>query len=230
MTMMKMLVKMWGVFVLTAALVLRDILAQECDPSGRCDKHERCSIWKEQGECTTAAYMKEHCPVSCNARRSRVAEPVAECKDRHERCKVWADFEQCEENPSNMKKYCAKSCGVCDPKETSEEDLVEDPTCVDKKKSCKYWADKGECTENEVYMLDNCPKSCGSCTLLKPRTLLVEEDDIVKKSEKFGTSQKAEGKFHDETIDRIEESMQYVKSQQVVDLSKKVRENCKVSW
>jgi hypothetical protein len=232
---MKMLVKMWSVFFLTAALFLRDSLAQECDTSGRCDKHERCPIWKEEGECITEkVYMMEHCPVSCNFRRSRVAEAVEGCKDQHDRCKVWADFGECEDNPYNMKKYCAKSCGACDPNketDTPEEELVEDPTCEDKHAQCNFWSERGECTGNEKYMSENCPKSCGTCPLLKPsRTLQVQEVDIIEKSKEFGTLQKAEGQYKDVTIDRIEESIQYMKSQEVVTLSKEVRESCKVSW
>jgi prolyl 4-hydroxylase len=40
--------------------------AQECTADGRCDTHERCPVWREEGEChKTADYMHQYCPASC---------------------------------------------------------------------------------------------------------------------------------------------------------------------
>ena len=40
---------------------------QECSSDGGlCDTHERCPVWKDEGECQKSkAYMTKYCPVSC---------------------------------------------------------------------------------------------------------------------------------------------------------------------
>eukprot|EP00980_Cylindrotheca_fusiformis_P022269 scaffold9172_cov128-Cylindrotheca_fusiformis.AAC.1 len=39
---------------------------QECTSNGACDTHERCPVWKEEGECEDSkTYMSRYCPASC---------------------------------------------------------------------------------------------------------------------------------------------------------------------
>lgn len=202
--------------------------AQQCDNKGVCDTHEMCPVWQEQGQCEEEKdYMKKHCPVSCNINSAK-ADPVPLCKDFHSRCKVWADLGECTAN-RNMKKYCAKSCDLCDVN-SLDLALEDDPDCVDNHANCGFWAEKGECESNPTYMLANCMKSCGSCPNPAPRQtstrILVEGDDVLEESKKYGVKQRAEGERRALTIARIEEAMTYMQSEQVVHLPQKVRETC----
>lgn len=96
---------------------LNVILAQECAADGACDTHERCSVWRQEGECyRNADYMAEHCPVSCR----NVTQTVSGCADIHPRCPIWAKIGECSTNPSDMHRYCAKSCGVCGTEAATE--------------------------------------------------------------------------------------------------------------
>jgi hypothetical protein len=43
-------------------------LQPECTSDGRCDTHERCKAWRDEGECRRSAdYMIQYCPASCSA-------------------------------------------------------------------------------------------------------------------------------------------------------------------
>jgi ShK domain-like len=169
------------VILLVFGLTPRITLAQECGADGVCDTHERCSVWKEEGECTRSrAYMDKHCPVSCrdaakeeprkttattkpnSANNNKSSQLEHECKDVHTRCPVWAELGECADN-SDMRKYCAKSCNTCDEQAKELAPEQEDELCVDTHQECNFWASKGECTNNPAYMLENCPKSCNSC-------------------------------------------------------------------
>jgi hypothetical protein len=46
-------------YALAASLLLfqQRVTAQECAADGTCDKHERCPVWREEGEC----YRNEVC-------------------------------------------------------------------------------------------------------------------------------------------------------------------------
>ena len=140
--------------------------AQECAANGECDTHERCSAWKEEGECLrNAEYMKEFCPASCiNVERST----NGECKDLHPRCSLWADLGECDDNAAEMNKFCTKACGVC-PEDLAAGRVKEEENCEDKHSSCLYWSNKGECESNKRWMSTQCAKSCGTCEKLKPR-------------------------------------------------------------
>jgi hypothetical protein len=52
--------------LLSFVLLLWSTLGQECASNELCDSHERCTVWKEEGECElNKTYMKRYCPVSC---------------------------------------------------------------------------------------------------------------------------------------------------------------------
>jgi len=94
-------------------LLVAGTSAQDCTADGLCDKHERCGVWKEEGECyLNKEYMLEECPASCSDEDYPTKTDKA-CKDHHLRCPVWADLGECAENPTNMKRYCPLSCGIC---------------------------------------------------------------------------------------------------------------------
>lgn len=178
-----------------ASLVV--VLAQECDPTTEvCDRHERCSVWKDEGECVrNKNYMKQHCPVTCGflheiyesssssaSAASSASAETAVCADRHDRCPVWARLGECDSNPDDMHKYCPESCDVCGdrPRGSLEKQaLNKSDKCVDKEKRCSAWAKSGECVNNPKYMHFNCAKSCGTCDKIlgNRRNVEVEEDD-----------------------------------------------------
>ncbi len=238
-------------FVATTALLLRPALGQQCDSNGLCDKHERCPVWKAEGECSREPdYMKKHCPVSCNVGRRKAAHvkpsDTDECKDQSHRCSVWADLGECEANEVNMKKYCPKSCNVCDAdaQEATEEvevvepvEEVDDPNCKDLHPNCGFWAGLGECTKNEKYMNANCPKSCDTCQkaqhpgnspTIVSRELSTEENGLLEQTKQYGVLQQAEGVHMGDMLKRARESLAYMKSDQVANLPKAISENCKV--
>lgn len=82
-------------------------------------------------------------------------------------------------------------------------------------------------------MLKECAKSCDSCKPSTPkkrkRSLAVQgnKDDLLKQTELFGTPQVADGAEELQTIARIQESISYMFSEEVMALSAKVKENCK---
>ena len=210
--------------------------AQECDSAGRCDTHERCPVWKEEGECIrNREYMDKYCPVSCSDAPSkneiaRQASSTKGCKDIHARCPVWADLGECSSNPE-MLKYCALSCDSC-----SEGGDDEDELCVDTHEKCSFWASSGECTNNPNWMLQNCAKSCNSCE--KSKTKLHSEterklsssskspEDIMQLSVDFGERQKAAGNEAAQTLDIIEATSEYMKTEDYTSLPSNVRETC----
>lgn len=99
------------------------VLGQACDAkTGKCDTHQRCPVWADEGECNASrSYMLEHCPGSCaekdmtkkkEKRRAQLQAEVA-CEDKHDRCSVWASVGECESNPEKMHEQCPFSCGIC---------------------------------------------------------------------------------------------------------------------
>lgn len=116
--------------VFLLACRLQFTAAQECAADGACDTHERCTVWKQEGECyRNAEYMAEHCPVSCR----NETQTVTGCADIHPRCPVWEKIGECATNPTDMHRYCAKSCGVCGTSEARDVQQVtkQAPLCVD---------------------------------------------------------------------------------------------------
>ena len=234
-------------------LWISSTLGQECDPeTGVCDKHERCSAWKEEGECVqNRAYMLKHCPVACggNVNDHRRGpddeeEDDDDCQDEHERCSVWAGLGECEANPDDMLKHCAKSCDACGMNRDEEEeenvdneyDEEEEIECEDTDRRCSSWAKSGECKANPNYMHSNCAKSCGTCG--KPRRKPAQEEvpvdhseaygrNLMDRSKKFGEEQKAEGAERTAILDRIESTIQYIASEQVTELPVNIRRECK---
>ncbi|GKY95435.1 hypothetical protein MPSEU_000505000 [Mayamaea pseudoterrestris] len=185
--------------VVFALLLLSVVSGQECTKDGACDKHERCSVWAEEGECLrSTAYMQEHCPASCQLlqqalgsdeeKTQRVLEPN-ECEDLHERCSLWAIAGECEVNPKDMKKYCRKVCKFCfdegdegdeDDDNDDDDDTVVDEQiadCKDTHELCSFWAEHGECQKNPTFMEVGCSKSCKTCDKVKvdPRKLDVSQ-------------------------------------------------------
>jgi ShK domain-like len=117
-------------------------VAQVCTKNGKlCDRHERCQAWKDDGECVRSqSYMRKHCPASCEGVREEVKEAgiaadQGDCKDMHEHCSLWAKLGECSETDA-MLKYCALSCGVCEPDE--------DEACKDEHENCAFWQSHGK--------------------------------------------------------------------------------------
>lgn len=212
--------------VLFLLVLIATAVAQECDQEGNCDKHERCPIWKEEGECNNNKdYMRKHCPVTCGVKPSPSDTKEEPCKDRHERCTVWKDLGECETNKANMHKYCPVACGIC-----SGDSDTDFGGCQDTNERCSYWAKQGECSANSRYMEKNCPKSCGVCdrAVQQQRELQGDAAEILKESEKYGDVQTADGDTAQDIIDRVKETIAYMNSDQVMNLPAKIRDNCKV--
>lgn len=217
---------------------------QQCNPdTGVCDKHERCSVWKEEGECLrNKNYMADYCPVSCEVDTATQASSSSPgiCEDRHERCHVWASLGECESNRRDMRKHCPKSCNACSKQgvleDDSEDDVVQQ-ACKDQDKRCSSWAKSGECTKNENYMHHNCPKSCGTCAKVskmspgetQPRVggNILSTGTLLERTRKFGELQKAEGAQKEDIVRRVESTINYLASEDVLQLPVSVRRECK---
>jgi prolyl 4-hydroxylase len=237
--------------VLVWLAVVRDaVLAQECATDGTtCDKHSRCPVWKEEGECMrNAKYMKEHCPVSCRDIHQEAV--TIDCIDLHERCPVWAGLGECKKNPIDMNRYCSKSCKQCeddndgktnekekrgDPDNNSKTaDDDDDPQCQDGDKNCPYWAKNGECQTNKIWMTTNCPKSCQTCEEIKPKSPRrasqmkpAEVQEILRASASFGEPQTAEGSQTSDTVDIVRASIDYMNSEDVQQLPSAIVASCR---
>lgn len=212
-------------------LVAGHVLCQDCAADGTCDTHERCSVWKEEGECIrNKKYMAKHCPVSC-AEDSLTLKSIrsqADCEDAHPRCPVWAKLgDECDNN-ADMRKYCAKSCDTCPMAVSDGESL-----CRDTNENCRFWADSGECSNNPSYMRSNCAMSCGTCdkiankAVTKTGTRTRTDEEVLAATAKFGERQLAEGGDAVETLALIEDSVTYMTSDQVMSLPATIRENCR---
>jgi hypothetical protein len=51
MMMMMTMLTGWAILALASLLWAPTITAQECAKDGVCDTHERCAVWKAEGEC-----------------------------------------------------------------------------------------------------------------------------------------------------------------------------------
>ena len=222
---------LWAISVLFSILI-SNVQAQECSTDGKCDAHERCRVWKDEGECIrNQNYMSKYCPVSCVG--VDVTSQTVECKDIHPRCAVWAQLGECKVN-REMLKYCAKSCDACDRRQTYEieddydDDFDEDDLCVDSHENCPFWASAGECKANPKYMLDNCAKSCDACGSKTTKTVTASNVDtsILKSSENFGERQVASGADAQKTVARINSTLDYMKSSDFINLPKSIQTSC----
>jgi hypothetical protein len=207
-----------------ACLLLTAATAQDCTAEGVCDKHQRCGVWRDEGECyKNEEYMMKECPASCSDENYPTRNDKI-CKDYHVRCPIWADLGECDENPTNMKRYCPLACGVCTESDEVDE---EDPNCFDREEKCRFWASKGECSANPGYMHTSCAKSCGTCAIVEKKnekkknlaagvpTLSKEDLAIVALSADFGEKQTATGSEAFQSLDIIRNSLEYLKTDAV---------------
>lgn len=196
-------------------------VAQECTPDGRCDTHERCSAWREEGECIrNKVYMMKTCPASCAQQDTK--EETTGCVDQHVHCPEWAELGECIENAIEMDKYCTKSCGVCQ----EEEAIIDDADCKNTHENCEFWASKGECVNNPTYMLVGCAKACNACGKKPSAERKALSSEALDATTAFGELQRAEGAQAEETLEMVEKSVVYMKSDQVTSLSARIRDNC----
>jgi ShK domain-like len=235
-------------FLLSVVLCHCSVDGQLCTSDGKCDRHERCSAWKEEGECLkNPTYMLEHCPASCNGEKKESDYTIEEtdeillnppCVDKHKFCSIWASLGECEENEINMKEFCAKSCNACDSSNDidneddverylSEEDEIES-NCQDNHESCSSWAKVGECEVNPNYMLVNCAKSCGSCEKLEPILDPTESRyvELAKATLKFGLKQQIKGAQRSQVADIVQASIHYLEDPQTKQLPEHVLKEC----
>jgi prolyl 4-hydroxylase len=215
--------------LVAAALLSVFVQAQVCTKDGsKCDTHERCQAWKDDGECVRSkSYMKKHCPASCEGVRKEVKEAglavdAGNCKDMHEHCPLWAQLGECEET-DDMIKYCGVSCRACEPDENES-------GCKDEHENCAFWQSHGECEKNPAYMNKHCPVSCNTCEQVAVVGDATESDDghaeMQRASAKFGTMQTIKGSRSTDTAVRLAESIAYMTSDVVLELSDKIRTNC----
>jgi prolyl 4-hydroxylase len=211
-----------------------------CTKDGkRCDTHPRCPVWKDDGECIRMqTYMNKHCPGSCeNVRAIAIQESNVDisngnCRDRHDDCSAWAKLGECDTN-SDMRKYCAVSCGICQAEPAAENEEGSDPTCTDEHENCGFWAGAGECDANPNYMKQYCKKSCKACKMNLNRVLPTRTkkatgaiSDEQQKTTEFGSLQTIEGARKDEVLQRVKESIAYMESDSVLELDESLRTKC----
>ena len=231
-------------------LLAQYVNGQACSTDGsRCDSHERCPHWKEQGECIRERdYMTRYCPVSCAEESLDVAGEEGkvvqeDCEDSHIRCPIWAELGECDNN-NEMLAYCAKSCGTCHM-------AVElDGLCRDKDEHCRFWASTGECSTNPSFMAKDCAQSCGACKKAgefifpddedeeeeeneSSQQMLGEEgsDDWIRKALKatgaFGEIQVATGTEKRATLNVALKSIEYMATKEIQSLSGEYRQACR---
>jgi hypothetical protein len=215
----------------------QNAFAQECTADGLCDTHERCPVWKNEGECVrNRSYMDEHCPAQCVG--NNVVLKKGECDDIHERCSVWAAAGDCMANSEDMEKYCKKACDLCDAKPEKGKATVKQSTehlsivCKDEEveETCAALAELGECESNKGFMIAKCAKSCGVCndeqglerSVLEQLELLGIDPDIldqvVEKSATFGLRQVVMGIEVVDVINKIEETITYMNNEKTRQL------------
>lgn len=131
--------------ILTGILLfVEQVSSQACLADGQCDTHERCTAWKEEGECVrNADYMRKHCPATCSEPSATTANQK-DCVDTHPRCFVWAELGECDTNPE-MSTLCPQSCNTCP--------MAASVDCIDAHELCSFWADKGECSNNPTVSI-----------------------------------------------------------------------------
>lgn len=219
--------------LLLSLLLARSVEGQACSADGKCDSHERCPVWKEEGECIRSkAYMTKHCPVSCS-QQDLVKPSRDDCKDALTRCSIWADLGECDNN-REMKKYCAKSCGTC------ENAVGTEGLCRDTHENCKFWASIGECANNPNYMLKSCAKSCGTCEKAtegrdkkvetaerKLTTDTTADEEMIEASQGFGELQLATGVERPNTLEVIKNSIKYMATEEVQSLTGSFKSACR---
>lgn len=207
----------------TLLLLLHGVSGQECTADGSlCDMHERCPVWKEEGECVKSKdYMTKHCPASCADGSDAFSGDG--CEDSHTRCALWAEYGECRDNAAAMEKYCPKACGMCtaedgDVNETEvgkkQVKKKQHSNCSDSHPSCKAWAKRGECDKNPKYMLKNCARSCSTC-VEKPVVRPLRKGEITQLMQKtlnFGVLQEATGAEKQKTIDLIRSTIHYMEN------------------
>ena len=231
--------------VVGLGLLARSVNGQACSADGtKCDSHERCPHWKEQGECVRERdYMTKYCPVSCTEVSLNVEEERnlrENCEDALIRCPIWAELGECDKN-NEMRTYCAKSCGTCHM--TADVDGL----CRDKHEHCRFWASTGECSTNPIYMAKDCAQSCGTCK--KAGTFLFPDereekndasqhnlgetgsDDWIQKAlnatRAFGEIQVAKGSDERFTLDVVLKSIEYMATDEVQSLSGAYKQACR---
>jgi ShK domain-like len=195
-------------------LIACSVEGQACSDDGICDTHERCAVWKEEGECIRSPeYMREHCPVACTEMDTEIS--TEECEDRHVGCSEWAQLGECDKNPE-MEKYCSKSCETCD--------LA--GLCRDTHEHCEFWASLDECSTNPKFMLRYCPQSCGTCDQMN-EDLDSLPHDVIDATTGFGVRQLVDGLDRDPTLEIIHRSIEYMTSEEVQSLSGKFKKACR---
>ena len=191
-----------------------------------CDTHERCPVWKEEGECIrNTDYMTKYCPASCAQALETSGDDA--CKDSHANCHLWAQAGECKVNKVEMFKHCPKSCGKCG--DGAVPIKLKANVCEDQHEKCEYWASLGECEANPNYMETNCELSCGMCE--EDEEEEEEEDEsqevakLLERTLNFGVKQEASGSQAPETLDLIRESIEYMDNE-ANDLPPDVLDNC----
>jgi len=86
-------------------------------PTTACrDKYSTCqTLWSKNSGCTKyEAFMRDHCPKTCNFCQSEIAVVVNNlCKDLDSRCPGWVSYNQGQCSSSFLIKTCKKSCQIC---------------------------------------------------------------------------------------------------------------------
>jgi prolyl 4-hydroxylase len=149
-----------------------------------CDQHERCSVWKEEGECIASlAYMKRVCPASCHGVWSGGS--TSETKHKMKKTdKTEVENEIKKENHRQQQERLVSSSSSSSSSK-----------CQDQHERCALWARVGECRDNPDNMKKYCPESCGYCG---PEGGFVDRDDDFEEDEYEGPVDDDEAVHFDE--------------------------------
>jgi hypothetical protein len=136
---MRRMNKMIPAYVLSFLLLLRSTLGQDCASNGVCDSHERCPVWKEEGECElNKTYMNRYCPVSCGS-----TETPAQEKERLANQSEEFGIRQ-EALGSTEEKTLAIMRESIQYMKTNKEAIDQGEDCRNKQQHCSFWTAIGK--------------------------------------------------------------------------------------
>ena len=142
--------------------------ARTCSQCTTCVDNDEdvCKVWAfEHNMCSRNRAVLKQCAGSCNLCQEFNS---SNCMDIYNpiNCEAWAEQGMCTSGEAPLiRKYCAKSCGVCSPEPVAVPAV--DGPCEDGTLSsiCEVWKGKGYCS-NDLYteiLRPLCGRTCGLC-------------------------------------------------------------------
>ncbi|KAL7551990.1 hypothetical protein ACHAWF_015200 [Thalassiosira exigua] len=153
----------------------------------------------------------------------------SECRDVDPKCETYASDGACDENPGYMTHKCPAACGTCgavrDAAKAAEvvrSGAFGEP-CADDDFRCLDWATMGECDNNPGYMRRSCRHSCMTC--FEGTKQFGVGQRIPSNGEALKAKQVEDA--NEATKQRIQRSLEYMKTVWSDDEYRDVRHKCK---